>query len=411
MNTYGLTEYRFNKIMEMLHTIAKREGISNPKFDISKGSERGDGYCGEKTRVALKGDNKSMDLFVKGAPTDDAFKKAFDPRPIFLLEIMFYTDILPIFNDFQISKKISNPFTSLIECFDTCNDAENEVLVLQNVKSLGYEQWNKKNQMNKEHVEFVYTEYGKYHGISYALRDQKPEVYQGLLDRLPVVAMEQMGRTMPDSFNQMAELGRGLFDPVKEADLYKKYVAYLDYLPDYVQKLADQTDQYRVFIHGDCWSSNMMFKYASSDKMRPEKMCFLDFQICASHSPAMDLSYFMYSSSPKEIYDNLDHYLQVYYDSLSKTIRDLGSDPEALIPFAELKNQWKKFSRYGLMMSSIVLKICIQEEDEVMDFSDAMEASGGTEKMAGFTKKGRHDAVYNERLKSLLVHMIKNNFL
>lgn len=410
--TNGLTENRYNVIMKMLQAIAKREGIKNPKFEMSKGSEKGDGFVGEKSRVIIQGDNKSMDLFVKGAPTNEAFIKAFDPRPIYLLEIMFYNDVYPTLNKFQTEKNIPNPFNGVIECVDTCSDLRNEILILQNIRTLGYELWDKMKQMNKEHVEFVYTEYGKYHGISYALKDQQPKAYQELVDRLPTVALDLFTEKMADALTQMAEKGRSLFDPEREADKYNKYSQYLDNLQDKIKALAQQNHPYAIIVHGDCWSNNMMFKYASNgDKVRPEKMCLLDFQLIGQGSPVLDLAYFTYASSPKAIYGNLDHYLKIYYKSLCKTIRDLGSDPEQLIPFEVLKDHWKLYSKYGLLMSSLVLKICTQERDEIMEFAEVMEETNGEDMLHGFTKKGKHDDLYNQRLKDLLEHMIDNEYI
>lgn len=409
--TNGLTENRYNVIIKMLHSIAKREGIENPKIEMSKGSEKGDGFIGEKSRAILQGDNKSMDLFVKGAPTDQAFKDLFDPRPIYLLEIMFYNDVYPAFNKFQSEKNIPKPFTSIVECVDTCSEEGNEILILQNARNLGYELSDKMKQMNKEHIEFIYTEYGKYHGISFALKDQQPKVYQALVDKLPINALALIAEKLEVGILKMVEKGKELFDPEKEADKYNTYSAYVDNLHDFVLNVAHHKDAYKVIVHGDCWSNNMMFKYAAnSDKSCPEKMCLVDFQLIGETSPVLDLSYVLYASSPKEIYDNLDQYLHVYHNSLSKTIRDLGSDPEVLMPFDELKNQWKMYSRYGLMMASGVLKICIQERDEVMDFAEALEENNG-DPMAGFTKEGKHEALYHKRFRNLIEHMIANEFI
>lgn len=410
--TNGLTENRYNVIVKMLYSIAKREGIENPKFEISKGSEKGDGFVGEKNRVILQGSNKSMDLFVKGAPTSEAFQKLFDTRPLYLLEIMFYKDVYPTFNKFQTEKNIPKPFTSVIEYVDICSEEGNQILIMQNARSLGYELSDKMKRMNKEHVEFVYTEYGKYHGISFAMKDQQRKAYQELVNRIPAVALEIFSEKMAEPLIEMAKQGKPLFDPETETDKYNRYLDYLDNMLEKIKGLAQQNHPYTVIVHGDCWSNNMMFKYSSkSDKVHPESMCLLDFQLIGQASPVMDLAYFLYASAPKEIYDNLDHYLHVYYDSLSKTIRDLGSDPEVLMPFEELKHHWKLYSVYGLMMSSMVLKICTQERDEIMEFTEVMDATNGEDMMAGLTKKGKHDKLYNQRLKDLIEHMMDNDYI
>lgn len=413
MDSSALTESRYNVILSILQKIAIKEGITNPKIDIIKGCEKGDGYGGEKSIAIVKGDNKTLELFIKGAPTNPAIKQAMDLRPIYMLEILFYQDIYPTFNEFQTRKNIPKPFTSVIGCVDTCTEIDNELLILQNARNLGFELWDRKKQMNPEHTAFVFTEYGKFHGLSYALKDQEPKVFQDLVGRFYANGFEILARLVLDACIKLAENVKSQFDPSKEASVYTSYCKFVGSMREFFVKLQhDDENKYKVITHGDCWCNNMMFKYApNSNKTTPERMCLLDFQIIGHASPVLDLAYFMYASAPREVYDNLDNYLKIYHDSLTKTVCDLGSNQNVVPTWAELKNQWKLYSKYGLIMAMLALKACLQETDEVQDIAEVVEANENNDLMAGFTKSIKNDDLYYQIITSVIRHMAANDFL
>lgn len=408
----GTTKERYEIIIKMLQNIVKYEGIKNAKIDILDGYVKGEGYAGEKHLANLYGDNKTMELFVKGAPTNEAYKKVCNLRLMFLCEILFYKDIIPIYFDFQRRKNIAKPFTSVLKCVESCIDVGNEIIIMENAKSLGYKMWDKKLLMNQEHVNIAFVEFGKLHGLAYALKDQHPEIYQGILDKFPGNVLEEIGEGFIPGLQALAEKGKLLLCPEKQGSAYECYSKYVDSMPEFQRNLVHQKDEYSIIIHGDAWSSNIMFKYDDhSNQSIPKQMILLDFQMIREGSPVLDIAYLMYACASKEVYNNLNHHLQIYYDSLSRTIRDLGSNPEVLFPFEVLKHQWEIYAKFGLTMAVLNLKASIQEDDEVLDMTEGLEQSGGTDMLAGFTKDCRNEELYHQRLKELIIHMIDCKFI
>lgn len=98
-------------------------------------------------------------------------------------------------------------------------------------------------------------------------------------------------------------------------------------------------------------------------------MRHLDFQVSKVATPAHDLSYFLLTSSPKRILDNLDKYLQMYYKSMSEFLKELGSDPEVLYPHPTFMEHWKRHARFGFTMALFGFRFFLCEEDEAPDMS------------------------------------------
>lgn len=90
------------------------------------------------------------------------------------------------------------------------------------------------------------------------------------------------------------------------------------------------------------------------ESQQPLIVKLIDFQICRSGSVVSDLSYLLYSAVTKNILDDLDHFLKIYHDSFSDTLRSYNLDPSAIFTFADLKAEWKNHFAYGYIISQVL---------------------------------------------------------
>jgi thiamine kinase-like enzyme len=87
------------------------------------------------------------------------------------------------------------------------------------------------------------------------------------------------------------------------------------------------------------------------------KAKMIDFQLARFASPALDISFFIYSCTTEELrvqyYDDL---LKAYHESLSAIVKDFGSNPEFLFPFKALEVKIFNFFMFWLIQK-IIFKI------------------------------------------------------
>lgn len=74
--------------------------------------------------------------------------------------------------------------------------------------------------------------------------------------------------------------------------------------------------------------------------------------------------------------DDVDKYLQIYHNSLSDFLKQLGSDPEKVFPFEVLQRHWKKYRKFGLTMSLFIFRFTLCEEDEAVTLTGENYADG-----------------------------------
>lgn len=132
-----------------------------------------------------------------------------------------------------------------------------------------------------------------------------------------------------------------------------------------------------------------------------ENVKLIDFQIITEANPVNDLSYFFYSGTSKEQFDKLDDYLKVYHDSLSKNLRDLGSDPEKLYTFQQLKKDWVKHAIYGLILSIVLVKVKLIDNTNIQDI---VKDNTDEDVLTNISNSIVDKDLLHERLRNILVH-------
>ena len=146
----------------------------------------------------------------------------------------------------------------------------------------------------------------------------------------------------------------------------------------------------------------MFFQTNNNDKKLIE-MRLLDLQLMKTGSPVCDLSYCLYSGASKSVFDNLEKYLKTYYDSLSSTLHEFGLNPEKIFPFHVLKEHWKKYARFGMIMALMVINLKCTDKEDLIDFTDDFQLDMNEQEMADFLKFNEDD--FKVRVKELLKHL------
>lgn len=102
--------------------------------------------------------------------------------------------------------------------------------------------------------------------------------------------------------------------------------------------------------------------------------------------------------------DDVDKFLGIYYESLSSFMKELGSDPEKLFPLSALKEHWRKYSYFGLVMSVVLFKFMFFDSDELYSIT---EASFGKI----FTNAIKREELCNQRAIDVIVHFAEHDLI
>lgn len=182
-----------NYLKESVDRIAFEHKFREYSIEVKKGSKAGDGFASDIANITIVNgkSDKKLDIVCKTAPLNPNRRKEFLSKEIFDIEATFYSEVMPTFAKYQEEKRIpkEDQFLAYPKCFGTILDDENEryVILLEDLRPMGFSLWDKQKPVTIEIARLAMRELGKFHGISVAMKNQKPTEFakfQQMSDRL-----------------------------------------------------------------------------------------------------------------------------------------------------------------------------------------------------------------------------------
>lgn len=96
----------------------------------------------------------------------------------------------------------------------------------------------------------------------------------------------------------------------------------------------------------------------------------IDFQHSTTMSPAIDLSYFLYTTTAESELKHLKELLLFYHQKLNENLRKLGSDPSNIFLLQTFRDHWKKYAIYGTVVAPTILLFNFLGDNTQIDMTD-----------------------------------------
>lgn len=324
-------------------------------FEARPGVAIGNNYGSEILRVKVtytRGETSSEEesSLIMKAPVQttvtEFMKEIFE-----MTEFNFYYKYMPRVREISKVHFAPESYFSPLNC----------VVVLEDLKNSGFIMADRHEQLDFDHCKRYFTVSGKLHAVGVALLKKYPELsttFPSAHDKLQ--KNEEKSKVM---WRTIVVGLRCLVNSVEALNL-KDYRTYIDIIKELLksdgekfQKLAInsmtlQNDHFKSLIHGDCWTTNMMFKY---DEMRnPVDIRLLDFQIFNYDSVVSDVISFTWMSANNEVLEHhLEELYRLYCDSLNSALEEYGC--EERYSYERLKKEFLERSTQILMVMGVFL--------------------------------------------------------
>lgn len=239
--------------------------------------------------------------------------------------------VLPYFRQFEESKGLireGNGFVEYPKCYRTIDVDPSESVLLKDLSAHGFEIIDRHTQeISFEHVRLIMQVLGKFHAISFALKDQQPHKFQQLTSNLDELFIRRDDPKLREYFLWHIETLKNVVSGDEDAHLLAKVMKLFEQHPmDVTANCLDvkSAGAGSVISHGDAWQNNMMFKYDTNGK--PIEFQLIDWQVSRHSSPIIDIVYFMFCCTTKELRDqHYDSFLRIYHESLTNHIQLYGA--------------------------------------------------------------------------------------
>lgn len=244
-----------NYIQALLDKIIKENGFKDCAVQIKQGSQAGDGFMSELSCITLEERNgeKKLHLVCKVAPLNKNRRKEYISGVAFAREANFYTKLMPSFEKFQNEKKLSkdDQFLAYPKCYAATVDDENEqyAIILEDLRPQEFRMWNKAKPSPIENVRLALREIGKFHGISMAMKDQRPDEFAEFQKCTDIFRVFLESKNMQDmvrgSYEQaMTSLKNQDYKDIM-SDLKENFLHYFDYCLN-----EESAKRFGVVCHG-----------------------------------------------------------------------------------------------------------------------------------------------------------------
>lgn len=256
-----------------LNRIAKEENFTDYVIHYDRGSNFGDGFVAEIVRATIKGkklikgveDDAELVLIIKLPPESQARRQNMGMN-VFEREVLVYNEILPMFEKFQLDKGLrpGQGFVSFPKCYYASHDREKDeaIIVMEDIRKKGFKMLSKYKTVDYPHAQAVLETMAQLHGLSLAMKDQCPELFNKFKGLKDAMSEEMVGDMLKQMTQASCQRASDALEPHEEV-LKEKVRAFGENIVDILKTCTngELSEPYSVINHGDCWVNNIMFKY------------------------------------------------------------------------------------------------------------------------------------------------------
>ncbi|XP_058790196.1 uncharacterized protein LOC131663681 [Phymastichus coffea] len=406
-----------NKLKEI---VAKQlneniKDIAILSWEFSDASKKGDSYLSTVDRVAIKckvkNQIKEVKIVVKSLPNNKGRRATYRSTDFFANEITFYVEIAAKFQEFLHLKNQSSLWL-IPKCLAYHLDGENDFIALEDVSPQGFGPVARESCLTFEQCRYILEAMARFHGVSFAYKDQNKEDYQNRASKLSEtyfsdhlyetwykrfhcklvdIAKDALAKEYPGS------KGERQFNIYTPGELYKKSA-----------KFCTRTDALTSVINqGDSWAPNFLIKLNSLGKF---DVLMLDFQLARCCSPVLDLAFFMYSCTDQALRnEHYDDLLKIYHNELSNSIKALGSEPENIYPWELFLQEVKEQFIHGVSFGIESVTFSLLSTEEVFDLGLIKEDKMDIADV--WTVKNIETSEKRRRLADIILHATDKGYL
>nr|CAD7577064.1 unnamed protein product [Timema californicum] len=352
-----------------------REAEQDPQiivtsYDAKPAVGKGDNYASIMQRVSVVFRRKGTDtpdkasLIIKTPQTGQLIKQFLKEAKLFEKESHLYEVLLPkmyTLLEYKVGVEVFKPFAPM-----PFKSHRPETIILEDLAEKGFKMANRRERLDLNHCVLALKALGRFHALSVAIIEEEPSILENYPESMFKESMKEMNEqfvpVILESLAAVVDKWPG-YEPFGEKIRGHKKNC-VDILLELVKPKEGVLN---VLNHGDFWVNNMLFKY-SEETGEVDDIRMIDFQIVRYGSPALDLHYFLLSSTNDEVRDDqLDFLLEEYHRSLASNLQLLGLNPD-LLSIETLKKQFEDYWFFGFYSACFLFSVIVADPSEALEF-------------------------------------------
>ncbi|KAB7499084.1 hypothetical protein Anas_05088, partial [Armadillidium nasatum] len=414
-----------NKSHELITDELVKNGLQKDKgknaellsWEVKDFTNKGDGYTSFVTSVTVK-------YRKEGIQGDTSYVLKLNPlRPpgpmtefmsvMFPREKEILTDALEAMSK-HLGKLGLDPIRTP-RIFASCLEKEKEALLLENLRTQGFQMHDRRKGQDYHHALLVMEELGRFHASSLLLQESiAPKTFAEHFEYFEEPWFDINNETSKMMTVMLESQAVSAIDCLNKFPKYEKCIKWLEANKQnmgryFIEGFKSTKPPFEVLVHGDPHTNNMLFKYDKNGIV--EDMRFVDLQCCRLSSPGSDINYYAYSSLTGEIRSkHFQKLLYAYYQSFSKVL--IFARKKVPYTFKELEDEVENRKLLGFITGLMILQFLLFEDDnEVVDINEMnLENMGEYEENRKkiFSRLSEKEGPFKDRFLSLFDSMLES---
>ncbi|XP_063831974.1 uncharacterized protein LOC135081165 [Ostrinia nubilalis] len=366
---------------QFIREVLKNRGFVDNRVFFEAAGKAGDNYVAAALRVTVSVDGgDDFKMIAKIAPQNQDLRNTMNTALAFSNEIVIYEQVLPKLRSLQLASGVpESEILKYAKCYGCQSEEPHEVVLLEDLKPLGYVMLDRLAPMSEEAVLLVLKNFAILHSLSFALKTLEPDTYKKFTSRLAHIWSAITGKQ--EFTDYMGQLENSTLDILGD-ESYKKHLrGVLTQTDSYVQKCKkSETSKYLVIHQGDAWTNNIMFKL---NGQTPSDAIMIDYQMSSETTPAGDILYFMFNcTSHAARSKHYREWLCYYHEHLDKSLSRFGLKAKNVYPKDQLESDMKKYSMQYFGFAVMLYSVLLRNPEEAAKMHEAI-SNHEVEKMEG----------------------------
>ncbi|XP_078586098.1 uncharacterized protein LOC144867950 isoform X2 [Branchiostoma floridae x Branchiostoma japonicum] len=286
------------------------------------------------------------------------------------VEIVFYSRVVPEL--LSVAADDHRPLDDsffLPKCYFAATDPSSmvSVRVMENLKTQGFSIKPNLQPLNREEMMLTVGALAQLHGLSHRL-----DVRSGV----PLPEKCTFGPFSPPVVAHLCKEGLKTFAEAfpEEKDLLVRLEKVVN-VQRFLEDLADRkSSRLRVLNHGDCWTNNIMIKYAGDV---PTAVKLVDWQVIQYVPPTYDLAMLFLCSAGWDVFHNhRDAILTHYHQQLQDTLGQNEHSGLQSYTLEQLKADFQTDCLYGVFNRVMRMEIVLRPDPDFLQMIQEIKEWG-----------------------------------
>ncbi|XP_058448690.1 uncharacterized protein LOC131428663 [Malaya genurostris] len=411
METNNIIEKYSYITREYLEDVLRKEqcesAINVKDFSVVMALAKGENYSSDILRVKVNyvtgsNNHRTQTYIIKSQVITEGMADILEEYDVFHREIAVYNNVMPKVEQILAEIGYTNKLAPIAHMIGKTNPKH---FIFEDLTQYGFRSADRKQGLNYHQLEMVLEKVAKFHAATAVLYSRDEQTMKDHHYRNINEDVQHFYSLFQNSMVSCAEQAQNWASTPK-CITEKVFNLEKTVISKGCQVYTRDDSTFNVLNHGDLWVNNIMYKF--DGRGNPIDCILVDYAVGFFGSPAIDLSYLLFTSSSDDVTtDQFDLLLQHYHSELVDCLTKLGYSKK-MPTLIDIQVEMLRKGFAGIMFVTFLIPLRLNEDTANADLGNLL---GSSEEAIQFRRNMFSHPKYKGRMEYLLKYFDRKGYL